>query len=309
MGTDQELIWNAREWKAKLYSAEHPTNQFFLHQLRQQVYFHSLKCVQKRRYITESGEEKPLLLYENMSEVTRYYKKELKSLSVSQRLDTKIEVVQLDCLVLARGLVERYGSDKVSVLNMANRHNPGNAVLDGRRGQEEYLFRCSDYFRSLYQFVDFGEIYAVPRSEKSYPLHQEFGGIFSKEVTVFRDSENTGYKMLDNPWRVNFIAIAGINKPETILVDGEIRLADRLVPSAKNKLRTLFRIAMDNQQEVLVLGALGCGSYENPARHVAELFKEILQEEEFSGAFREIYFSVKGGPKGGNYQPFKEVFG
>jgi uncharacterized protein (TIGR02452 family) len=80
----------------------------------------------------------------------------------------------------------------------------------------------------------------------------------------------------------------------------------------RNKIRTLFRVAKINKKTKLVLGAFGCGAYGNPPALVADLFKEILEEPEFKGAFDEICFAIledKNSPSGGNYAPFAKVFG
>lgn len=111
---------------------------------------------------------------------------------------------------------------------------------------------------------------------------------------------------------MNFIAVPGINNPELITVNTELRIAHHLVERVKNKIRTIFRIAIDNGQRTLILGALGCGAFRNPPKHIAELFKEVLGEAEFMHVFRRVFFVIKEdhNSKGkGNFKPFKEVFG
>jgi len=55
----------------------------------------------------------------------------------------------------------------------------------------------------------------------------------------------------------------------------------------------------------LVLGALGCGAFGNPAAVVAACWKEVLEENRFKGAFRNIIFAVFGED---NFVPFSQVF-
>jgi uncharacterized protein (TIGR02452 family) len=65
-----------------------------------------------------------------------------------------------------------------------------------------------------------------------------------------------------------------------------------------------------------VLGAFGCGAFENPPEHMAELFKEVFAEGEFLNRFKVIVFSIidnhnsrkKHNPDG-NVVPFVKVFG
>ena len=69
----------------------------------------------------------------------------------------------------------------------------------------------------------------------------------------------------------------------------------------------------DDVIEVLVLSAFGCGAFENPPRHMAELFKCVLQEDEFRNRFAEIVFAIlkrdETENKKGNYESFRDVFG
>ncbi len=109
---------------------------------------------------------------------------------------------------------------------------------------------------------------------------------------------------------MSFIAVPGINRPE-LTADGMI--ADHLVEPAKNKIRTILRIGLGNGHDALVLGALGCGAFRNPPRHVAKLFHEVIEENEFKGKFRLLFFAIledhnsghEHNPNG-NFLPFKE---
>ena len=60
----------------------------------------------------------------------------------------------------------------------------------------------------------------------------------------------------------------------------------------------------------LYSGAMGCGAYGCPPRHVAEEMKAILFDEEFAGWFKEVIFAVYPAGRTGqtNYDVFKEVF-
>lgn len=55
-------------------------------------------------------------------------------------------------------------------------------------------------------------------------------------------------------------------------------IANHHVEPIKNKIRTIFRIGLIHGHDSLVLGALGCGAFRNPPRHVARLFHEVMDE-------------------------------
>lgn len=80
-------------------------------------------------------------------------------------------------------------------------------------------------------------------------------------------------------------------------------------------MRTIFRIALANNNDSLVLGAMGCGAFRNPPAHVARIFHEVMDEAEFKNRFKKIVFAIlddhntghKHNPNG-NLQPFEKEF-
>jgi len=70
-------------------------------------------------------------------------------------------------------------------------------------------------------------------------------------------------------------------------------------------------MAYQNGDEVVILSALGCGAYQNPPAHIAELFQEVI-EKSYPGAFETIAFAIindSRAPEGGNFLPFAKYFG
>jgi uncharacterized protein (TIGR02452 family) len=295
--------WNASDWLVQFQST------YDIYSLLSEVYENTVAICKTKSYISSSGLQVELNLNPNIIQDSILYDTELPQLPTASSFNTKISVVANDCLVEAKKLADQ--GLEVCVLNMADSVDPGGLVIEGERTQEEYLFRCSDYFRSLYHFdKSRASRFGIPlSSHKRYPLDPLFGAVFTRHATVFRGPEEEGYPLLDSPWKVNFIAVAAINCPETILVNGEIQLTEEETEITKTKLRTLFRVLKANQQTNLILSALGCGAFGNPPSHMARLFKEILAEDEFSHAFQTIIFSIKAdSPYDHNYTAFSEVF-
>ena len=52
----------------------------------------------------------------------------------------------------------------------------------------------------------------------------------------------------------------------------------------------IFRCAYMYNHDVLVLGALGCGAYNNPPLQVVEMFNSCIQK--YWGCFKKIVFAV-----------------
>lgn len=194
----------------------------------------------------------------------------------------------------------------VAVLNLASHRNPGGGVMNGSAAQEESLFRRTNLFRSMYQFAPYAEEYGLKRSRYQYPLDRRNGGVYTPGATVIRDAQ---LRLLAKPYRLSFVAVPAVAHPD-LTRDG--LLTDAMADLTRQKMRTIFRIAAHHGHDALVLGAFGCGAFRNPPRHIAQLFKEVMQETEFAGRFRKIVFAIledRNAPRGGNLQPFRAVFG
>jgi hypothetical protein len=60
----------------------------------------------------------------------------------------------------------------------------------------------------------------------------------------------------------------------------------------KEKIRAQLRVFSANGMDAPVLGATGCGVFENPPEKVAKFTREVLEENEFNGVFKVIAFSI-----------------
>jgi uncharacterized protein (TIGR02452 family) len=226
---------------------------------------------------------------------------------------TSFSVIEADCLETAQLLLDM--GEYPCVLNMANRRNPGGGVLNGAGAQEENIFRRTNLFKAMYQFAGYAEEYGLDRSPHQYPLDRNTGGIYSDKVTVFRASERNGYRLLANPCRCAFVSVPAINRPDLEKHGGIIFIAKHLVEAAKEKIRTILRIAGKYSHSSLVLSAFGCGAFANPPYHTARLFKEVFAEDEFKRRFKIVVFSIiddhnsrKEHNPEGNVLPFLNVF-
>jgi uncharacterized protein (TIGR02452 family) len=231
----------------------------------------------------------------------------------SSDYQTEYSVINADCLETARLMVK--SGFKPCVLNLASRQNPGGGVLSGAGAQEENIFRRSNLFLSLYGFAPYAREYDIVKRKESYPLNRNTGGIYSADITVFRGSERNGYCLLRNPYKVSFVTVPAINGPDLVNKNGKLYIVDHLVSPAKEKIRTILRIAGKYKHDCLVLGAFGCGAFANPPHHIAELFREVFCENEFNSKFKLVIFSIledhnsnKSHNPDGNVLPFLEVF-
>ena len=87
-------------------------------------------------------------------------------------------------------------------------------------------------------------------------------------------------------WSVNILTCAAPNlreRPSNMMNPHAGNAAAKITPSELEKLltariRRIFAIAVANSNEVLVLGAFGCGAFRNPPELVAKVFNKVMQE-------------------------------
>lgn len=78
----------------------------------------------------------------------------------------------------------------------------------------------------------------------------------------------------------------------------------------KQKIGLILDVASHHHHDSLVLGAFGCGAFNNPPKHVAQLFREALTHPEYVGRFKKVVFGVLGRDPQGlvNFNVFREEF-
>ena len=287
------------------------TAYYQVKELRAKEFRNTVEIVNQGHYESESGIEYVFPDDSNMMRNTTFYEREIHMVDFPQCDDpTIVKVQNIDCLYAGVRLKE-HGYNP-AVLNMASRRNPGGGVATGAGAQEETLFRRTNLFRSLYQFAPYAEQYGIKCSLHQYPLDRNFGGVYTPDAIYFRESEQKGYALLEKPVSLSFITVAGMNRPD-LTIGGMI--ANHHVEPIKNKIRTIFRMGLIHGHDSLVLGALGCGAFRNPPRHVARLFHEVIDEPEFKNRYRLIVFAIlddhnahqNHNPEG-NFKPFADEF-
>ena len=212
------------------------------------------------------------------------------------------DCVNADCADVAKGLLD--SGYNPAILNLASRYHACGGYDSGAGAQEESLCRVSTLSQSLYQFFDpslrcVREAEVPPRGNV-YPLDIDFGGIYSPDVTFFRHGPTKGFELRSEPFRCGVISVAALNfRENTRYVNEELKYkavdggftpdGDRV---QMNKIRTIFRIALANGHDSLVLGAFGCGAFRLQPEAVAEQFARALDEAEFRRRFRAVVFAI-----------------
>jgi uncharacterized protein (TIGR02452 family) len=168
---------------------------------------------------------------------------------------------------LASGGVTTSASRKQNpcVLNMASPLRPGGGVLTGATSQEEFLCARTTLLPSLIE---------------SYYRLPEFGGVFTKDVLVFRGSgglDDAGQELeVKDRWWVDVISAGMLRFPELEGAEGDKRLGKKDRENVEKKMRAVLRIAKGKGARRIVLGAWGCGAYGNPVKDIANAWRKVL---------------------------------
>jgi len=190
---------------------------------------------------------------------------------------TKYIVVNEDSFEAAKGY------ERPFVMNFANAHTPGGGFLSGSRAQEESLCRNSNLYKSLTNEKAY-EMYKYNMQHRELNCYSDYM-LLSKNVCVFRNAEN---ELLEEPYLVDVITIPAPNKK------WEARNVEQkeLYYVMKSRLRHMFNVAINNGNKTLVLGAWGCGAFGNSTEDVAQIFFELLCEENYEKHFNNIIFAI-----------------
>lgn len=198
----------------------------------------------------------------------------------------KIIVDNIDSFEMARNMDSH---NRVLVLNLASDIRPGGGVIQGAVAQEEDLFRRSNYHQAT--------------NEKLYPLATT-QAIYSPIVHIIKD---TDYALLQKPCQVSCLAIAAIRNPKLVLdTTGNLCYANDVdVVTMQEKINTIFKIAIKHQHHDLILGALGCGVFNNPPKQVATMFKQAIAK--YGCYFKTIGFAIltRKPKEDANFQAFQ----
>ena len=202
---------------------------------------------------------------------------------------------------------------KVCVLNFASATNPGGGVTKGSSAQEEAICRVSTLFPCLKERKMMRCFY-YPHRDALDPLHND-DAIYTPNVVVFKSDTSYPRLLAENKWyNVNVITSAAPNlrqNPSNSMNGGDgYKRAEitkeNLLALLEKRIHRILAIAEKKGNEVVILGAFGCGAFSNPPEIVAKAMKNEV--EKFRKSFEIIEFAVYCPPYDDtNYRVFKRV--
>ena len=176
---------------------------------------------------------------------------------------------------------------KTVVLNFANPENPGGGVQYGAMAQEECLCRSSNLYPCLCDANVFYDYYEYHRNLKNTFYSDRL--IYTKKITVFKDDNDIPQILPEYMWfTVDVITCAA-----PYIAKRKYTNSTALLLLFKSRIRNIFEAARDNNADVIILGAFGCGAFKNPPLIVAEAFRQVICEQDYFKCFRKIVFAIK----------------
>ncbi len=203
--------------------------------------------------------------------------------------ETTVQISNETTLGAAKRLIDK--GLRPLALNFANDVSPGGGFLAGATAQEETLCRSSALFATLIDDPMYESHRRRPRPDSTD------WAILSPDVPIFREDNG---KTLRRPWLLSFLTCAapfapGVGQPES---------ANLL----QRRIHRVLEIAGAYGYAALVLGAWGCGAFENDPERTARDFRSAL-EGGFQGAFQEVVFAIADWSAGRRtLGPFRDVF-
>ena len=212
--------------------------------------------------------------------------------------ETKIEINDDTTLEAAKRICRTNPNANPFVLNFASAKNPGGGFLSGAQAQEESLARSSSLYACL--TANF-EMYEYNRRYSSV-FYSDFM-IYSPLVPVFRNDDGS---LLTEPYAATFLTAPAVNA-------GVVRqkLPDKIAAIElvnRERARKFLWLANQKQHKTLILGAWGCGVFQNDPHQIARIFKELLADE-FANCFEQVTMAIYDTtPTKRVYATFAETF-
>ena len=217
----------------------------------------------------------------------------------------------------AMRLAKEIPDSKIAVMNFANAFHAGGGVTKGSSAQEECLCRTSTLYPLLYRRTLRDTYYKHNNEHRSLYNNGKATDalVYTEGVVICKTDEELPKRMSKEDWvTVDVITIAApdlrtkTNIHAPLVGNGTYMNDAELFGYHIKRAIHMLTVAASKGADILVLGAFGCGAFENNPEVVARAYKVALQE--FPKVFKRIEFAVYCPPTGSkNYDIFKKILG
>ena len=242
-----------------------------------------------------------------------YFEDEYPAFDVSKTVDTVVSVTGERSYQAAMRLRAESADARIGVMNFANAFHPGGGVKKGSSAQEESLCRTSTLYPLLDRWTLRNSFYKHHYDRNTPKASDSL--IYTEGVIICKSDEDLPKRLPKEEWvTVDVITVAApdlrskSNQHAPLVAGGTYMNDAELFGYHVKRAIHVLTCAAAKGAEVLVLGAFGCGAFENNPEVVARAYKTALAE--FPKVFRQIVFAVYCLPSGSaNYEAFKRVLG
>lgn len=250
---------------------------------------------------------------EEARQATEFYPvEEYPQISAQPGRTGTIRVTKHKTFEAATAIHQSHPEWRIAVLNFASATTPGGGVTKGSSAQEESLCRCSTLYPALTSNALWDAYYSVNRAARN-PLYTD-ALIYTPNVTICKTDDQFPERLEQSDWtEVDVITCAAPNLRQR---PGNMYNLDQSAPVVvspeellalhKSRARHILTVAASKGVDAIVLGAFGCGAFQNDPTVVAEAYKDVL--EEMKGYFSLIEFAIYCRPREtANYDAFSRI--
>lgn len=236
-----------------------------------------------------------------------YYDKKPRNPTVKKRKKMcQIEVVPESTFGSAKRLVKKEKISKTCVLNFASATKPGGGFRNGRTAQEESLSRQSALYQSLKTHPEMYKYNLKHDNDDSF--YNDYM-IYSPKVPVFRSDLSERLFGKNELFLSSVITSAAPNLHDVSKYQQNRKHYKTIF---YERCRKILLLAIEKHNDAIVLGAYGCGVFENDPKFVSSVFKKLLfkgknGDEPLCYYFDKVTFSITG-CKSENFQVFSKRF-
>ena len=206
-----------------------------------------------------------------------------------------------------------YKDQKVCVHNFASASNPGGGVKNRAKAQEVCLCRGSNLYLCLKMPKLWDDFYLPHRTARN-PLHND-DIIYTPGVRIIKSDTATPKLLPKSQWfDVDVITCAAPNlreRPGNSYNSGDgsvpVKITDKeLLQLHEKRLRKILDVAYIKGNEIVILGAFGCGAFSNNPYVVATAAKNVIKDYLYK--FKTIEFAIYCNPRDdSNYKTFMGI--
>lgn len=184
--------------------------------------------------------------------------------------------------------------NKIGILNFASAKHPGGGFLNGAEAQEESIARSSTLYPSLISHTA-EAFYTVHRHDPQAGYYSH-SMIYSPNILLLRDDDGSWQRPVVADVLTSPAVNSGVVRQSVmgrLNPKGEAAKIERVM--RERAARVLYAFERHGVRH-LVLGAWGCGVFQNDVKTIAHIWADLLGREgsRFRKSFDRVVFAVLG---------------